>query len=213
MLDKTLILVPTQLEFQVLRQGLPPGLHLELCGFGPVAAGIEAMRYLCRPEYFATQRVILVGLGGTYDAAQLPVGSATCFRRVSMWGIGAGMETDLQTPSQLLLPQVVFADGTACFDTIELDSLPGLDSPHIADGLLTVPSASGDLNQANLRRDRNPHSTCEDMEGYAVALAARQRSLPVSIIRGISNIAGDRDKENWKIKQALQAAAELLVSG
>ncbi len=206
--EQTLFLVPTILELQILQDHLPYVLHLELCGFGPVAAGIETMRHICRPEYKEIRQVILVGIGGTFDAEQLPVGNAASFRHVSLWGVGAGPEANLQTPSQLQLPQLIFEDGEVCFETIALEPRS---SSRIAGGLLTVTSSSENLQQASRRRQRFPQCLCEDMEGFSVALAARQKSLPVSIVRGISNLAGDRDKTNWKNKQALQAVAELLL--
>ena len=46
------------------------------------------------------------------------------------------------------------------------------------------------------------------MEGFAVAAACEMHSVPWFIVRGISNLAGDRDKDNWQFDRALQKAAE-----
>ena len=54
-----------------------------------------------------------------------------------------------------------------------------------------------------------PAALAEDMEGYGVALACRMASVPLRIVRGISNTAGDRDKRRWRITDALEAAAAL----
>ena len=51
----------------------------------------------------------------------------------------------------------------------------------------------------------------EDMEGFGVALACRLGGVPLGIVRGISNDAGDRDKSRWQIPAALTAAAELAL--
>jgi futalosine hydrolase len=48
------------------------------------------------------------------------------------------------------------------------------------------------------------------MEGFAAAVACKLAGVPLSIIRGISNRAGYRDLSRWKVKEALEAAAELL---
>ena len=48
------------------------------------------------------------------------------------------------------------------------------------------------------------------MEGFAVAMACRLQNIPLEIIRGISNVAGDRDKSNWRVADAMGAAAEEL---
>ena len=49
------------------------------------------------------------------------------------------------------------------------------------------------------------------MEGFAVALACRLRGVPVGIIRGISNTAGDRDTSRWQVAAAVEAAGRLAL--
>jgi futalosine hydrolase len=44
-----------------------------------------------------------------------------------------------------------------------------------------------------------------------VALACLLGGVPLGIVRGISNDAGDRDKSRWQIPAALTAAAELAL--
>jgi len=44
-----------------------------------------------------------------------------------------------------------------------------------------------------------------------VAMACKLARIPLIVIRGISNIAGDRNKANWNVKAALKAAVELVV--
>jgi futalosine hydrolase len=49
------------------------------------------------------------------------------------------------------------------------------------------------------------------MEGFAVAAACRLAGVPLDIVRGISNTAGDRDTSGWQIEAACRAAAALAV--
>ena len=49
------------------------------------------------------------------------------------------------------------------------------------------------------------------MEGFAVATACLFAGKPLTIIRGISNQVGVRDKQQWQIGPALQSAVDLLV--
>ena len=51
----------------------------------------------------------------------------------------------------------------------------------------------------------------EDMEGFAVATACRLANVPLSIIRGISNVAGDRDHRRWEIDLAIDRLAQRLA--
>ena len=49
------------------------------------------------------------------------------------------------------------------------------------------------------------------MEGFAVALACRLRGVPFDIVRGISNVAGDRDKSHWQVAAAVETAGRLAL--
>jgi futalosine hydrolase len=49
------------------------------------------------------------------------------------------------------------------------------------------------------------------MEGFAVAAACRLRGVPVAIVRGISNVAGDREPSRWRIDEALETAADRVL--
>ncbi|NNE00524.1 MAG: hypothetical protein HKN47_24680 [Pirellulaceae bacterium] len=91
-------------------------------------------------------------------------------------------------------------------ESIELSG--GKDNPC----LLTGCSASGDVAEAAQRHAMYPAAAAEDMEGFAVALSCRVAGVPVSIVRGISNRAGDRDSRNWQVESALDAVAALIVT-
>jgi futalosine hydrolase len=48
------------------------------------------------------------------------------------------------------------------------------------------------------------------MEGFAVALAAQRFGVRLTIVRGISNVAGDRDQSRWRLGEALTAARAVI---
>jgi futalosine hydrolase len=52
------------------------------------------------------------------------------------------------------------------------------------------------------------------MEGFGVAAAAHSFGIPVIEIRAISNAVGPRDREAWRIKEALDSlkAASTIFS-
>ena len=58
------------------------------------------------------------------------------------------------------------------------------------------------------------HGLCENMEGAAAARVCDAFRLPLLELRCISNIAGEADKKNWRLREACsragQAAALLL---
>jgi len=51
----------------------------------------------------------------------------------------------------------------------------------------------------------------ESMEGAAIAHVAALAGIPVGEIRGISNIAGNRDRGAWRVKEAAASAQEALL--
>jgi futalosine hydrolase len=79
---------------------------------------------------------------------------------------------------------------------------------------LTVSLASGDAAVAQERFLRY-QALAENMEGSAVAQAGLRFAIPVLECRGISNLAGDRDKSHWRLELAVahsQAVVRRLLS-
>ena len=72
-------------------------------------------------------------------------------------------------------------------------------------------STADSPEQAAIRLAQNPTAVGEDMEAFGVAMACQMQNVDLEVIRGFSNLAGDRDKANWQIDQALAAAVELLI--
>ncbi len=166
-------------------------------------------------ERLQPARVLLVGICGTFDAERLPVGSAIEFDATAIEGIGAGEGATLAGPTALGFPQWPGgekADAQPIHDRIvlaghvELAEEHALRDPSKSALLLTTCAASASPDQARLRRERFPEALAEDMEGFAVALACALADVPCSIVRGVSNVVGDRDPAHWRIPSALGAA-------
>ena len=196
--NKRLVLVPTDYELQDL--STTALANIELCGFGPIAAAARTA-FLIRQHQ--PEHILLLGIAGGFDdklvATALEFGSVVCD------GIGVGESDNFQSAAEIgwshwsqQNPSVEIGD--------ELQ-LAAVDSTH---RLLTVCSASADAVQAK-RRQKRYVAAAEDMEGFGVAMACKMAGVPLRIVRGISNVVGDRDKKNWKIKEALTAAEELAV--
>lgn len=206
----TLLLVPTELERRRLVDlgGFPAELGaLEVCGFGPIAAAARAAHLIAqlRPE-----RALLIGICGAFDVARHPVGSALEFDEVAVDGIGVGEGAALIPPPRLGFPQWPGQPGrsSAIFDRLPLATrTPAAPARR----LLTTCAASADAAQAAVRRAHLPGADAEDMEGFAVALACALESVPLRIVRGVSNEVGDRAPEHWRIPAALAAARELAL--
>jgi futalosine hydrolase len=210
----TLVLVPTDLERRQLAPALATGLagddRIELCGFGPVAA---AARTATLVAAHAPARVILVGIAGRFDGS-LEIGAAYWFDRVACHGIGVGSGDGFVPAAALGWPQWPGdpAAPVECIgDVIDLAMPPGAGTPASSGLLLTTCAASATADDVAARRTLFPAATAEDMEGFGVALACRLRSVPLVIVRGISNATGDRDHARWRVTPALAAAAEVVL--
>ncbi len=209
----TLVLIPTDLERRRLASRLAAapagGIVIELCGFGPVAAAARAAGLIAQHR---PHRVLLAGIAGRLGD-RLSVGRAYRFSEVACYGIGAGTGADFQPAGAMGWPQWPGdpADPAAAIsDLITLGHPPG--SAPSAGRLLTACAASATADDVALRRRAFPTAVAEDMEGFGVAVACRLAGIPLEIVRGISNVAGDRDHARWKIEPALAAAAEVAAA-
>lgn len=209
MKTKTLLLVPTGFEADLLLpllnlQDRAANVVTELCGFGPVVAGARTMQLLNQHQ---PQHVILAGIAGSLSDT-LAIGSASRFSRVAIFGVGAGSGEEFQTADELGWVQLAESpECSAIRDTINLASTSEEDNRL----LITSCAASGNAIEADWRRRNYPNADAEDMEGFSVAAACQMADVPLEIVRGISNVAGDRDKQNWNIEAAIQAAAQLVM--
>jgi len=58
---------------------------------------------------------------------------------------------------------------------------------------------------------RNPSQVVESMEGAALHYVCLMEKIPFLQIRAISNVTGDRDKSQWKLKEARESLQESLI--
>lgn len=71
--------------------------------------------------------------------------------------------------------------------------------------IVTVSTVTGTQRGADRLARAHPGAAAEDMEGAGVAAAAGQAGVPFASIRAISNVVGPRDRESWRIGEALAA--------
>lgn len=205
-----LILVPTERERRVVAPRLAAHGRLALCGFGLVASSARTATLLADSD---AARVVLVGIAGRLDD-RLAIGSAWQFDRVACHGIGAGTGASFvpagtlgwpQWPGDPPSPATAIGDDLPCAAKV---SGVGQRPPRL---LLSVAAAAADPGDVAARLALFPTAQAEDMEGFGVAAACRLRGVPVDIVRGISNSAGDRDPGRWRVDEALEAAADRVV--
>jgi futalosine hydrolase len=183
-----LILVPTAGEAELLGTGLPGPVCI--CGFGLAAAGAGAAYAIATHLPDAGGGVVLAGAAGTYDPGRLAIGAALDAGAVRIDGIGAG------------------GAGPAALGFAKSDVMP-----LAGEGgeLLSVAEAAASPAQARGRAAQHPAALGEEMEGFAVAVAAALFGVQLRIVRGASNLAGDRDHASWRMADALAAVRARIL--
>lgn len=209
-MTKTLLLIPTELELKKLRSHLKfdsaidSGCVIELCGFGLIESAVQTSAIL---KKLSIERIVLAGIAGVYSSLAEKIGKASIIDSVVQFGVGSIKNGLFSTPSEIGFGEITrdeFPLETP-FDSCETDS--ALDKAESRIQLVSVPCA-GQFREEEVL-DRYPLATAEDMEGYAVACVANANQIPLTIVRGFSNVVGE-DFSNWKIDQAIEAAAAIL---
>jgi futalosine hydrolase len=202
--DNCLTLVPTAVELKHLKAQFTSESEVtrlgavELCGFGLVAAGIRTIQLI---RQYRPQRIILLGIAGAL-VDDLQIGKAYRFDSVACYGLGAGCEPSFQTAGQMGWKH--WNGPPEIGDVLRL----GQTQRRM---LLSCVAASGRTEEAHWKLAAFPTAQAEDMEGFAVAAACRLEDVPLTIVRGISNLSGDRDTANWQTAEAIQSAALLAA--
>jgi futalosine hydrolase len=171
-------------------------------GVGPVNASCALTRHLARSR---PRAVIACGVGGGYAASGLAVGDVVCAESETYADLGAMSPEGFLDMQALGFP--VVAGPPALFNRLPLDRFPA----DRAVPFVTCSTISGTDDGAQAIVDRTGGAV-ESMEGAAIVHVSRLHQVPVGEIRGISNIAGRRDRANWRVAEAAAAARRALLA-
>jgi futalosine hydrolase len=215
-----LVLVPSRIEAEELLgqplAGSKPqevrlgqtSYRLALCGVGLVSAAVQATRWL---HQLQPQSIVLVGSAGSYDLDAAPVGTLLAGTSVACEGIGVGEGEEFHNLPLSLLATGLRTQQQELGLPLELPDLPEeLHSSMLPGMILSVTSSAGSPGEVCRRLGRHPDALVEEMEGFAVALAGQEQGVPVTILRGVSNRAGNRNHRQWNIPAAMAACRKAL---
>ncbi|MFB7913909.1 futalosine hydrolase [Streptomyces sp. NPDC056061] len=172
-------------------------------GAGPAAAAAAtafglAAAHRPGPDAAPYDLVVSAGIGGGFAPAA-PVGSLVVSDRIVAADLGAqtpdgfvpvtalGFGRDVHLPPRSLVREAAAATGALAAD------------------ILTVSTVTGSAERAAALRAAHPRAAAEAMEGFGVAEAAERTGTPVLEIRAVSNAVGPRDRDAWRIGDALAA--------
>lgn len=169
-------------------------------GVGPAYAAASTAAALARGSY---DLVVSAGIGGGFPGVA-PIGTLVVADAIVAADLGAETEG-----GQLTLDELGFGTSRAPADAEWsrriADALASAGLEAASGPILTVSLATGRAETAELRQKLVPGAAAEGMEGYGVAAAAARFGVACAELRAISNAVGPRDRDAWRIGDALRA--------
>ncbi|WP_069752569.1 futalosine hydrolase [Streptomyces sp. EN16] len=169
-------------------------------GAGPAAAA-AATAFALASTSAPYGLVVSAGIGGAFTPLT-PLGSLVVASDIVAADLGAdtpdgflpvtalGFGRDRFTAPPTLVREVAAATGAA------------------AGPVLTVSTVTGTAERAGALLAAHPGALAEAMEGFGVAEAAARAEVPVTELRAVSNAVGPRDRDAWRIGDALAALTD-----
>lgn len=200
-LPTVLIMTSVEPEKEAIEKGLAgsPIFKVATMGVGPARAAARTAAELTAHSY---TYVINMGIAGGF-AGKADITSAVVANRIIAADLGSESEEGFLPIEQLGMGEstieVDAAIAQRLVEQLNKDEISASYAP-----ILTLATVTGTKATANALQTRFPDAAAEAMEGHGVATAAQLAGLPVLEIRTISNQIGPRDRDSWKIKEALQ---------
>lgn len=202
-------------ERDAVLAGFPPDrrqVTVATVGVGPAAAAAGTARLLALAEAAGKpyRAVISAGVAGGFAGRGAPVGATVLAARSEQADLGAESPDGFQPLDQLGLGEVaVIADETL------LGQLRAGLPQAVVGTVLTVATVTGTAARARALAGAQPEAVAEAMEGYGVGCAAATAGAGFAELRTISNLVGPRDRQAWRIGDALAAltAAAAALAG
>jgi len=188
-------------------------LLIVVTGVGPVNAALEMGAALAGHEISG---VVNLGIAGSFDPGLAPLGAAVAATAEVYPEYGVARDDGLADLSGFDFPQWKSAD-VRIVREITLDPDGAAASMGLSLGgnvsrgrFLTVAGITGSSGRASALAGRHG-PLAESMEGFALALACLIRGVPFLEVRTVSNEVGERDREKWILKQAVEGLGDVLA--
>jgi futalosine hydrolase len=202
-MNKILIMTAVSVERDAVLRGLRNSdrFDVRLAGVGPASAAAQTAFALANAEYGL---VISAGIAGGF-IGQAEVGSLVVASEIVAPDLGAQTADGFLSLDELGFGSArISVDNQLAVKVTDALRSAGLLHVHLGP-VLSVSTVTGTARLALERAAQVPGAIAEGMEGFGVATAAQILGIPVLEIRAISNPVGPRDREAWRIKDALEA--------
>ncbi|WBB65326.1 futalosine hydrolase [Micromonospora sp. WMMD812] len=206
-----LVVTAVPAEADAVRAGLSdPTITVAPVGVGPAVAGAATARLLTLAEAAGRPygAVVSAGVAGGFTD-RVPVGGTVLGTASIAADLGAESPEGFIPIDALGMPPALLGAGsTVTADPELLAALRAALPAAIVGPVLTVNTVTGTAASTEALSRRYPDAVAEAMEGYGVAVAAAQAGLPFAELRTISNPIGPRDRNSWRMREALAALTE-----
>ena len=170
------------------------GVEAVAVGVGGAAAAAGTARLLASGDYRA---VVCAGIGG---------GLTTPLGGTALATVSIAADLGAESPDGFIpLSTLGFGADTHPVDRDLLAALGRLLPEAVRGPILSVNTVTGTASSTRALRDRYPDAVAEGMEGFGVASAAAGAGVPFAELRTISTPVGPRDRDAWRIGDALAA--------
>lgn len=171
---------------------------------------------------FRPSMIVLSGVAGSYRRSGLAVGDVAVADREIFGDMGVRTDRGSEPMDAIGIP-LVTRGSTKFFNSYPMNRAlarkavsaarrASAGSRQVACGpMATVAACSGTVRQADIIGKKHA-AVCENMEGAAVAQVCALYRVPLVEIRGISNIAGIRDKRKWDMKLAAEMSQNAVLA-
>ena len=197
-----LIVAATEAEIAPFRQRNPRQTCL-ITGVGSAITAYQLTETLLSHQFKAA---IQVGVAGTLNDS-LALGEVVQVMEDQFTDLGSWEQGTFQTLHQLNLASdqaFPFVNGRIVNDSSLVDCI---NLPKVIGSTVNILTDDVGLLDACHRR---VHADVESMEGAAFHYVCRKQHIPFLQIRGISNRVGDRQKNNWKLAEAINNSSMVL---
>ena len=194
---KLLITAATQIELPIINSSK---IEVDTCvsGIGAAITMYHLQEVLLHKKY---DWVIQTGIAGGFDLQKNELGKVVLVSTDCFADLGISENKNFKTLFEsnfLAANSFPFTDGILVNNH---DLLKKFDLPLVK--AITVNTVTDDKIIINQLRQKFS-TDIETMEGAALHYICLQKKMPFLQIRAISNEVGERNKKNWKIKEALQ---------
>jgi futalosine hydrolase len=173
-----------------------PHLDVAVVGVGMAAAAANTALALSRDAYDA---VVCAGIAGGFEG-RAEVADVVIATRSTAADLGA------DSPAGFIsLDELGFGLSAFDCDPVLHAALMGVLDGARTGEVLSVNTVTGTAESATALVARHPQAVAEAMEGYGVACAAATAGVAFGEVRTVSNVVGPRDREAWRIGDALAA--------